>query len=436
MFGVEVLPSRLQGVIDAVQSKSHLQRLYALSLLAEGETRIAYADNPCDDVRVARAVIESLGAKVTLEREVPSPCLCVHGCGIQPSSTELCFGESAFSLRVFSLLVATTAHPFRLRVTGSLQSRPQHALIAWLEQLGVSCQSKGGYPPLQIKGPMTLRPSTMRGDQSSQLLTGLLMAYAARPSAFPSGVSVKYQVSQPYVEMTLSALATFGAIREYREDYTQFHLNGRLSPPPGTIPVEGDWSGMAFFIVAALIDGSLRLRGLSSHSLQADRRLLTIMERTFGDALPFRWEPDGTLYVESSSFLPPVTHSLTHTPDLFLPLVLWACCAKGTSTLHNTSRLLHKESNRLAAVKQVLTKINIPFVQTGDSLSIKGAGGRIVGGVSLSGYGDHRMIMLGAMLGVVSMRGVRLQESKAVAKSFPTFFECLMGCSVDVAKHT
>ena len=431
MASVVVLPGALRGALRAIPDKGHAQRLYALALLARGETRVAYPQVPSDDERVALSIVRDLGAEVTVRDGVSRPHVCIRSEGrVRPRKNQLCFGESALSLRMFSMIVANTPYPFEIQATATLRKRTQKALEAWLCCLGVSCRSRRGHPPLHIRGPMATLSPVLEGRYSSQLLTGLLMAHAALPS--PPSLYVKHLVSRPYVSMTLATLKCFG-VRVTHSGYRKFAMQGsRLRPPKGIISVSGDWSGMAFFIVGAMIGGHLRIEGLSPQDTHADCALLELIRSIFPNDPPFHWADGRVLCVARVSPLLPFTYALMHTPDIFAPLVLWACAAQGTSVIKDTDRLLHKESDRLRVATQMLIQMKVPFSMKRDCLFIHGNGGEMAGGVSLECHGDHRMIMLAAMLGVISRHGVQVKDTHAVSKSFPAFFDYLRGCSITV----
>ena len=131
-----------------------------------------------------------------------------------------------------------------------------------------------GYPPLHLK-PATIQPGgsvKVRGDVSSQFLTGLLMALPLTGETVAVDV-VGELISRPYIEITLAIMARFG-VQVQREGWQRFTVPaGSRYVAPGTIYVEGDASSASYFLALGAIGGGpLRVEGVGRDSIQGDVR--------------------------------------------------------------------------------------------------------------------------------------------------------------------
>jgi 3-phosphoshikimate 1-carboxyvinyltransferase len=118
----------------------------------------------------------------------------------------------------------------------------------------------------------------------------------------------------------------------------------------------------------------------------------------------------------------------THSPDLFPPLAVLAACCEGTSKIKGVSRLKNKESNRAQTIREEFLKLNIEVKNVGDVMYIEGS--KVKGG-KVSSRNDHRIAMATAVLASVADGKIEIENSRAVDKSYPTFFEDLKTVSQD-----
>jgi 3-phosphoshikimate 1-carboxyvinyltransferase len=108
-----------------------------------------------------------------------------------------------------------------------------------------------------------------------------------------------------------------------------------------------------------------------------------------------------------------------------LPLfALAAACAHGDSVLRGAEELRAKETDRIEAVVDGLKALGAHIRATPDGFVVRGVPARLRGG-RLASRGDHRIAMLGAVAGLASREGVRIDDAAAVAVSFPGFFDLL-----------
>lgn len=396
-----------QGTLQAPASKSYLQRAIALACLAEG-TSIIEGYTPSKDVDAAIRIIREMGARVLIENDK----LTIEGVGLPTKKMVLNCGESGLSTRMFSPIAAITNQEILITGEGSLLSRPMHMIEVALTKLGKHVQTTNGTLPITLSGDLKSGKIVVDGSESSQLITGLLMALPLLKT--DSELHVMNPTSIPYIRMTLDILADFG-IHVSHENYSIYRIAARQKVNPTKYNVEGDWSGAAFHLVAAAIAGEVKLLNLNLKSAQADREILTAIESCGAKLV----KVENEIFV-SKNQLNAFQFDATHCPDLFPPLAALAACCNGVSEIKGVSRLKNKESDRGISIQSEFEKLGIQVEIKEDVMHIHA--GKVKGGIVHS-HNDHRMAMALAVLGLVGENAVEIDGAEAVAKSYPGFFE-------------
>jgi 3-phosphoshikimate 1-carboxyvinyltransferase len=403
-----VEPSGIKGQLKAPSSKSMTQRAIAAALLADGQSIIL---NPsyCDDSLAAMSIACGLGARV----EPQANELKINGSSILKEPKLNC-GESGLAIRMFSPIAAL--YPVEITMVGanSLKKRPMFMIEEALNQLGVKCSSTSGFLPLTIQGPIVGGFCEIDGSVSSQLLTGLLMALPL--AAKNSDIKVNNLKSKPYIDMTIQLLKSFG-ITIQNSDYNLFHIQGNQKYIPHNYTVEGDWSGVAFMLVAGAINGQLIIQGIRNDSMQSDIAIVKALEKTGA-----RMKISENQIEISKSKLKAFEFDYTESPDLFPPLVTLASYCEGVSTIKGVSRLIYKESDRATALKEEFGKMNIRIEIKDDLMFI--TGGQLIG-ARIESHDDHRIAMAVSVAALGAKGRVYIRDSQCVAKSYPGFFDDL-----------
>ncbi len=404
-----------QGSLHVPFSKSYLQRAIAVAVLSRSLVKINGYTSSKDAV-AAISIAEALGANCVIHgtelllnaREVvPQESVTIH------------CGEAGLSTRMFSPIAASLASKVTVEGEGSILVRPMDMVIDALEKLGAEVRSNEGKLPLQIRGGIRSGKLRIDASESSQLLTGLLIALSNLEGE--STILVDEVKSIPYIQMTLDILSDFG-IRIEHDAYQTYRISATKKwSAPEAYFVEGDWSGASFHIVGAAISGSVRLEGLQPNSAQADRAILEALQ-SCGAFVEWR---EKSLFIRSEQ-RNAFEFDATHCPDLFPPLAALAANCSGISRIYGVSRLAHKESNRALTIQSELKKIGIRVALDGDEMRI--FGGEITGG-TIDSHNDHRIAMMGAILAMTSKAPITILNSKAVAKSYPDFFSDLSSLS-------
>jgi 3-phosphoshikimate 1-carboxyvinyltransferase len=412
---LDLAPIRsVRGTVKLPGSKSISNRILLLAALAWGETRI-------------RDLLESEDTQVMLEalRALGVPCtdeggraLRVRGAGgaFPVKKAELYLGNAGTAFRPLAAVLALCAGEYRLSGTPRMHQRPIADLVDALRGLGASIDylQREGFPPLAIH-PAAITPGgrvAVRGDVSSQFVTGLLIALPLTGVRTVLAVEGEL-VSKPYVELTLSTLRRFG-IEVERKDWTTFTIPaGARYASPGEVYVEGDASSASYFLAAGAISGltgggPVRVEGVGRASMQGDVCFTETLER-------------GKLVAIDGDF--------NDMPDAAMTAAVAALFAEGTSTLRNIGSWRVKETDRIAAMAAELRKLGATVEEGPDYLKITPpSGSRLTPHAVIDTYDDHRMAMcfsLAALGGVA----VRINDPRCVAKTFPEYFEVLASVS-------
>jgi 3-phosphoshikimate 1-carboxyvinyltransferase len=413
----QVLPCRIKGALEAPSSKSMMIRAVAASLLSDGKSVILHPSY-CDDALDAIECAKALGAKVKIGKgrvEIEGRGLSLAIRGAPARNRKLDCGESGLCMRMFPPIAGLCTGKTVLVAKGTLASRNVGMMEKPLLQLGAMCKSKGGLPPVTVQGPMKGGRADLDGSESSQFLTGLMLALPLCSS--DSVLFVKDLKSRPYVKMTLEILRAFGVKAHANKSLSRFEIQGNQHYCAKKYKVEGDWSGAAFLLVAGAIAGSVAVEGLRDDSPQADRAILVALKQAGAKVKVSR----GAVSVEKGA-LAAFKFDATACPDLFPPIAVLACRCAGTSEIKGATRLPGKESNRASALVQELGKMGANLSIEGDVMKIKGS---TLAGGTVDSHGDHRIAMACAVAALASEKGARILGAECVSKSYPRFFEDL-----------
>lgn len=406
----QVLPKIVKGKIVVPASKSDAQRAIIAASLANGKSKILNCGTSEDVLHVLKAC-ELLGAKV---ESIGSDSYIISG-GKYVNVTELNVGESGLAIRLLTPIVATQNHKTLLNGKGSLLKRPLLYFEENLPTMNVEVRSTNGFLPIEVQGPLKGGTYTVDGSQSSQYVSGLLMALPLVDDA--SDLSVEELASKPYVQMTLNTLEKFG-IRIENDNFNRFLIAGKQKYIPCDYQVEGDWSAASYWLVAAALGAEITISGLSMASLQADKNMLDALI-VAGCNLRFSTDGISVKGNEKKAF----QFDATHCPDLFPALVSFATFCPGISVISGVKRLKNKESDRGVALKTEFEKLGVLIELREDEMYIHG--GNTIEGCNVHSHNDHRIAMCLAIVGLFSEKGVTIENSDAVAKSYPDFWKDL-----------
>jgi 3-phosphoshikimate 1-carboxyvinyltransferase len=221
--------------------------------------------------------------------------------------------------------------------------RPLEPYRALFEEKGIGWEDGNGV--IRVSGRLTPGIYQLRGDVSSQFISGLLFALPLLPD--DSRILLTTQIeSRGYIELTRGMQEKFG-VRSRWEDECTLLVPGNQRYNPSDVTIEGDWSHAAFYVTLGAMGGDILLSGLDPESAQGDRAI-----KCLAQAMGARigWEV-GNLRIRGGT---PAAADIdvSQIPDLVPALCALACAANGTTRIRNAARLRAKESDRLSALAQ------------------------------------------------------------------------------------
>lgn len=396
----EFKPSRPSGRVSAPPSKSMAHRLLICGALARGRSVIRGVSDS-DDVRATLACLSSLGASYTRTGDT------VEIDGFDPKEPRTCpdlnCNESGSTLRFLIPLCLLGGGERRFVGSRTLFTRPLSVYEDICRESGILFSR--GECGLALNGKLTAGEYRVPGNISSQFISGLLFALPLFDGDSTLTVLPPLE-SGSYLDLTLSALATFG-IKIERTDERHFRIKGNQTYRPTEATVEGDFSGAAFFEALSLFDCDVHVDGLSEDSLQ-------------GDCAYRGFYP---LLLRGTPTLP-----IANCPDLG-PILMALAAAKNGAVLCGTRRLKIKESDRGAAMAKELAKFGCSVSVHEDSIVVYPLAFHAPR-EDLDGHNDHRIVM--ALATLATFTGGRIRGAEAVRKSMPEYFTLMKSLGAEV----
>jgi 3-phosphoshikimate 1-carboxyvinyltransferase len=417
-FDVLVHPAgELRGELRAQPSKNYTTRYLLAAALAHGETRVVGAATSEDAAAMLRC-LQDWGAGVTLSGDD----VIIRGFGDSPRAGVTLNPGNAGAVARFLMGVAALTRDtvFVTDYPDSLGRRPQGDLLDALQRLGARVSSNGGRFPLSVSGPVRGGRVEVSAERSSQYASALLFVAPLLPGGLDLHLTGTIKSHAP-LRQTLDTLSAFGVTYQAAGDLSHITVPGAQAYRAGRVTVPGDYPGSAAVLAAAaLIPGEVRLSNLREDDLQGEREAVAVLQEMGADLV----RGGDTLVVRGGRPLRAVTRDGDGFTDAVQALSAAAAVAEGTTIWENVSTLRLKECDRISDTRHELQRLGIGAEETPDSLSITGTG-RVAGGVTADGHGDHRMIMLLTVLGLRAEAPVRITGAHHIRKSYPLFFRHL-----------
>ena len=404
-MNLRITPQQLHGAITPPASKSQAHRLIMGAALAGGSS-VLRSVSGSNDITATLGCMEALGAK---SKQLDDTTLQITGNAgnSAPAGQVLDCGESGSTLRFLIPIALALTGNVTFWGHGRLMQRPQTPYFEIFQEKGIEYHLEGDL--LTVRGALTPGQYSLRGDVSSQFITGLL--YALPLLHGDSDIVLTTQLeSESYVNLTLDALRQFGIT--IVSTAQGWHIPGNQAYTGHDLAVEADYSQSGFFYAAQGIGNPVSVTGMNPDSVQGDRIILPYMDKLNGTGL--------------------VDLDVRDCPDLVPPLALRAALRNGeTTVISGAARLRLKESDRLASVTAVLGAMGANIDEGPDSLTIHGAAS-LQGGVTVDSWGDHRIAMMAAMAATVCREPITLTGAESVRKSYPGFWDdyCRLGGSI------
>lgn len=482
-------PLHCDVALNMPASKSFAQRAIIAAALADGESRLE-GYSPCGDNEAAIEVAKALGAEVRVEAAgvrsdlsdsstdtATGTTLTIKGAGSSVNMLDkLNVGESGLLTRLMIPIVAALGkgQPIEIDGIGTLPARPLKGASEIMAGFGTVLRPLNPAPevhvPLTVQGPLLPGKTSISGKGGSQLISGLLMALPLLPG--DSTLHIHDPKSIPYMFITADVLRRFGirigSEMEGGEDFLEtqdwslctgitFKIKGGQKYSPAAFDIEGDWSAAANFLVAGALFGDVRLTGLDTTSLQADISIMDILMEAGASLSQIEDEPqdeesanvkdsNDNEAADAQEAVAPQGHrglitaqkaplrafdtDLNNCPDLFPIVAILAAFCHGRSNIQGFKRLASKESDRGAAILNMLTQMGVEASAAGDTLSITGESvesrllnGHLLKGGEYTSSHDHRMAMALTVASWCADSPIQIDDTTCIAKSFPAFLD-------------
>ena len=408
MHDIKVSPSRLKGTISVPPSKSAAHRAIICAALSDGVS-VLQPIELSNDITATIECMKKLGAELKLDGKR----LTVNGRGIfTPDKAELDCGESGSTLRFVIPIAAAGGVKAVFTGHGKLPERPIGVYTDCLPEHGVSCITKGGLP-LEISGRLECGIYEIPGNISSQFVTGLLLSLPLLEGDSEIRLTSPLQ-SVGYINMTVQIMEQFGVKTERTEN--GWIIRGGQKYSARNYTVEGDWSQAAFYMTAAALGSSIVIDNLDMDSTQGDKACVEVYRRLGADI-----RCENGMVIMNGGELHGIELDAADIPDMVPAFSVAAALAKGTTVIRGAQRLRIKECDRLAAMRDGLSRLGVSVRETEDGLIINGAE-KLHGGF-VEGYNDHRIVMSFAAAACAADSEITISDMESINKSYPSFFE-------------
>ena len=424
----------LGGTVTVPGDKSISHRALMLASQALGTTTIHGLLEGEDVLRTAEA-LRRCGVPITRDEKGTWTVSGRGVGGLHEPSDVLDMGNAGTAARLMMGLLASYPDVSLYTGDGSLRKRPMQRVIAPLSHVGAAFWSReGGRLPLAMKGaamPMPIRYELPVA--SAQVKSAVLLAGLNTPGAT---TVIEREATRDHSERMLRFFGVEVEVTRDDSGATTITLSGQPQQTYAdrTLTVPADPSSAAFPIVAALIvpDSEVTVTNVCLNPLRTG--LFDVLRAmgaslTIHNAREVGGEPVGDITVKSSALTATevAAHIAPSMIDEYPILAVAAACAKGTTIMSGLSELRVKESDRLSAMLAGLTANGIEAWAEGDDLFVKGNGGAPQGGGTVVTHFDHRIAMSFYVLGLTAKEAVTIDDTRAIATSFPGFMGLMQG---------
>lgn len=414
MKAIVAQAARLEGAVDLPGDKSISHRALILGALAPDPLVIENLA-PGQDVEATARCLEALGA--TIERDEGR--LRIRGPGrLGPPAGALDCGNSGTTMRLLAGVIAGAGIEAVLDGDESLRRRPMGRMLGPLRALGARCEGRRSaagsdeeFAPLVFRGGKLAGGAIRIPVASAQVKSALLLA------GLVAGVEVEVEEPLPSRDHTERMLAAFAA-------------GGRLRLP-SRLPIPGDPSSAAFLAAAAAaLPGSvLLLRGMNANPtrigwVHAFRRMGVPID--LREEAEVAGEPVATLELRGGGELRGIRIGAEEVPALIdeLPiLAALATRAEGETSIRGAAELRVKESDRIAAMAEGLSRLGARIEALDDGLRILGP--TPLRGAPVEAESDHRVAMSLAVAGLWAEGTTTIAGGQWADVSFPGFYDLL-----------
>ncbi len=422
------LARHARGNVRLPGSKSISNRILLLAALSNGETNIHDLLASDDTTRMLEA-LNQLGVSITQIGKHDYRITGQNG-KFPVTSADLFLGNAGTAFRPLAAVLSLMNGQYRLSGVPRMHERPIGDLVDALRQLGANLSYLGheGFPPLHIEpftphNEQSINKVTVKGNASSQFLTGLLIALPLTQKQSIIHVAGEL-ISKPYIDLTIAQLQHFG-VQVENQNWQSFSIPASQTyRSPENIFIEGDASSASYFLAAGAIGGGpVRVHGVGRNSAQGDIRFTQALEMMGATiTMDDNWIEASNLPAKTGEKKPlsAIDLDCNHIPDAAMTLAICALFANGPTRLRNIASWRVKETDRLAAMSTELRKLGAIVHEGADYLHITPPI-CLTSNATIDTYDDHRMAMCFSL--ACFGAAVRINDPNCVSKTFPDYFK-------------
>lgn len=404
-------------------SKSHTNRALMLSALAKGITTLQKPLFSEDTLYFAEA-LQRLGFEVEMEPHGEQIIVRGEDGKIPAEKADLFIGNAGTAARFLTALLTLGNGSYRLDGSSRMRQRPIGDLVSALNAIGATVKPMKPQVEVDITPPLEINAvglgggtARIRGDVSSQFLSGLLMV-APCAEDFVEIIVDGPLHSKPYIDLTLQVMEDFG-VRVERQAYRRFLVHPRSYLSPGAYGIEADVSSASYFFAApAICGGWVEVSHISQKTRQGDIAFLDVLSAMGCQVV----ERLGAIRVEAGKRLCGLDVDMSDFPDTAMTLAAIAPFAESPTTIRGIATSRFKETDRVAAICTELSRLGVQVKERQDGMTIYPCEHILPGRVHT--YDDHRIAMAFSLVGL-RVPGIEIENPQCVAKTFPNFFEVL-----------
>ncbi len=449
--------------LEAISSKSFIHRALIRASLAKGRSTIYYR-GLSEDIIATIGALEAFGARISIDKDyiclepIPSNRIATYENLVKESDTKsldsvhgfklVNCGESGSTLRMLLPIATRLSDDYIFTGKEGLMARPIGDLTRVLRENGSDLSSdrlpiKIRNKPRLIKNNKSISKFKIRGDVSSQYISGLLLAGPLMHGDTRVDVLDKIE-SKPYIDLTKDVMNLFGVeVEEFdinlKDDIDKETMEARTGIvksyklksgqfyKPCSIIAEADWSNSCFFLALGALYGEIRLLNLDMASSQGDKRIIEVL-KGYGAGLLIK---DSYIEVRPGKRRA-INLDISDTPDMLPILAILAIFAEGQSSFNGIERLRIKESDRVESVIRMVEDLGAKAWLEDNKLIVSGEE-RIEKTIyRVNSFNDHRIVMAASIGGSLLGGDLIIEGAEAVNKSYPDFFKDLKKIGFEV----
>ena len=402
--------SCLHGTITCPPNKSYSHRAIFLATLAKGKSTLRNVLLSRDTLATIEAC-RAFGAQI----EINDSTVTVESKGqIIPTSSKIDASNSGTTIRIATALSSLADNTITLTGDSSLRKRPMQPLLQALEQLGATCTSDNGSPPVTVKGKVNGGVTQISGSISSQFISALMIAGPKMKNGLELEINGEL-VSKPYLDSTIATMKKFhvgvNAITPYKK-YSISHQEYKSAE----FEVPSDFSSIALLLSAAVLVGeNMSIKATLGDLPQGDKEIISYLER-----LGVKINIEEKITVTSPKLLKGGRFDLSNNPDLLPPLAILALKTENPIEIFNVKHARFKETDRISILAKELSKIGIGVTEKEDGLILQAP--KILKSAELDSSEDHRLFMALTIAGMFVGNCI-VTDPDSVDVSYPTFVE-------------